>query len=195
MAPCVRSSSTSKAFSSGGQPHAIYQKLVPRLDLQQYFLAEVARAPWEDNPVREGAFEEGLRRVAQWSPRRAEKVAVLHDEILRNMLADGGMKPMATLLQRLRAHGVELFGVTDLPPAALAQVTALYPSTLEQLTNITERRFDPPAGESLYVDESQSHGHAARAAGFTFIEYTWITPLRQELRRRGFLPMPQVLLP
>ena len=137
----------------------------------------------------------GLRRVALWSPRRAETVALLHDAMLRNMLEDRGMKPMATLLQRLRAQGVELFGVTDLPKAALTQIKRLYPSTLEQLTNITQRRFDPPAGESLYVDRSQSHGRAAQAAGFTFIEYTWITPLRQELRRRGFLPVPPALLP
>ena len=179
----------------GWRPQALYRKLIPRADLQQYFVAEVARAPWEDEPVREGAFEEGLRRVAGWSPHLAERVASHHDGMLRAMLDDRCMKPIATLLQRLRAQAVELFGVTDLRPAALTQVMTLYPSTLEQLANITQRRFDPPAADSLYVDQSRSHGSAAQAAGFTFIECTWITPLRQELRRRGFLPTPPVLLP
>lgn len=35
----------------------------------------------------------------------------------------------------------------------------------------------------------------APGVGIAAHRYTWITPLRRELRARGFLPIPPVLLP
>jgi len=47
----------------GWKPNLLYRRLVPFDDLSAYLLAEMGRAPWEDEPVRDGAVEEGLRRL------------------------------------------------------------------------------------------------------------------------------------
>src|SRR5438552_1923332 len=59
----------------GWRPALVYEKLVPDPELRAWFLAEVCRAPWDSRPVREDAFAEGLRRLAERSPGDAERIA------------------------------------------------------------------------------------------------------------------------
>ncbi|HZM83883.1 MAG TPA: hypothetical protein VFC19_49835 [Candidatus Limnocylindrales bacterium] len=57
------------------------------------------------------------------------------------------------------------------------------------------RRFGLDAAQCLYVDESEANARAAESLGIAAHRYTWITPLRRELRARGFLPIPPVIRP
>lgn len=180
----------------GWKPRPMYTKLVPDPELRAWFLTEVSRAPWDDRPVRDGAFEEGLRRLSARSPTWAQIVAEQHDRMRDEMLH--GMPWMVTLLERLAAHGVGLYGFTHLPSRVLTQVRQLYPDTLDRLAEIflaerlglaeVPQRIGVPADRCLYVDESQENIRAAESSGIPSIVYTWISPLRRELRTRGFLP-------
>ncbi len=189
----------------GWRPELLYQKLVPDPELRAWFLAEVCRAPWDSKPVRSNAFEEGLRRLADRSPRRAELTAAHHDRMVQEML-DDKMPWMASMLERLSGEGVQLVAITDLPGKAIPQIRRTYPATLGQLTGIvvadevgirppdprifqyTLRRFPARAQECLYVDVSEANVHAAQSLGIASIQYSHIGPLRRQLRERGFLP-------
>jgi len=189
----------------GWRPGLLYRKLIPDPELRSWFLTEVCRAPWESKPVREGAFEEGLQRLADRSPDLAEVMAREHDRVLQAMLTDN-MPRMASLLELLSDEGVRLLATTDLPEKALPQIMHTYPATLGPLAGIIVaeavgmrlpdpeifeyalRRFDARAQECLYVDESGANVQAAQSVGIASIQYSSIGPLRRELRERGFLP-------
>lgn len=188
------------------RPRVLYRKLVRDLELRSWFLAEVARAPWEeDKPVRHNALEEGLRMLADRFPARVELTAVLHDDLRQVMLANR-LPLTATMLEQLRGEGVRLLAITDLSSKALAQATQMYPATLGQVTDVVTaeevgtplpdpeilgyalRRFGLSAEECLYVDESEANVRAAQSVGIASTQYTSIGPLRRDLRERGFLP-------
>jgi 2-haloacid dehalogenase len=189
----------------GWRPQLVYQKLVPDPEVRAWFLAEVCRAPWDSRPVRENAFEEGLRRLAARSAGWAELVAAQHDSMLQTML-DNKMPMMAGMLEQLSAQGVQLLAITDLPGKALPQIRQTYPAILGQLTGIvvadevgiwppdpaifeyTLRRFQARAQECLYVDESEANVQAAQSMGIASIQHSSIGPLRRQLRERGYLP-------
>jgi hypothetical protein len=84
----------------GWQPELVYRKLIRDPEQRAWFLAEVARAPWDTEPVRDGAFEEGLRRLAD-SGQPVDLLAKYHDRMLQEMLADP-MRQTARLLQHLK---------------------------------------------------------------------------------------------
>jgi 2-haloacid dehalogenase len=71
----------------GWRPELVYRKLIRDPDLRAWFLAEVARAPWDSEPDREEAFAEGLQRLAD-SGQPVELIAKPHDRRLQEMLID-----------------------------------------------------------------------------------------------------------
>ena len=91
----------------GWKPELLYRKLIGDEDaagMRAYFLAEVGRAPWEDRPVRDGAFDEGIRRLAERSPEHAAIVAQWHDPLAREML-NNDMEEAVLLISRANRYG------------------------------------------------------------------------------------------
>jgi 2-haloacid dehalogenase len=190
----------------GWQPQRVYQKWVRDPELRAWFLAEVARAPWDTRPVREGAFEEGLQRLADTGSPTGDMLVKYHDSMLEEMRTNSSVQGKAELLQRLSAQRVRLLAITDLPANVLPQVRAMYPATIDQLTDIIVaeevgmRQADPGlfeyalqhfavrAEECLYVDQSEVNMQAAQSVGIATIHFGASPPIRRQLRERGFLP-------
>lgn len=159
----------------GWKPNLLYRRLVPFDDLSAYLLAEMGRAPWEDEPVRDGAVEEGLRRLTEGCPWRGQLFVRLHDNMMQDMLRRMGA--IATLMERLSAQGIGLFGATDLEPPALARVSRVYPSAS------CAASWSPPRS-GCRRPTRRCTNICCGASGWTrHSAYTWTSPRRTRGRR------------
>ena len=200
--------SKSIIFDLGGvlldwDPRHLYRKLFPADEAaMERFLGEICTMAWHlqhdaGRPFAETCAE--LKREHPGHEALIDAFAHRHDEMTAGAIPD-----TVALLERLAAHGVPLYAITNYPAetfpmaqkkfAFLALFRDVAVSGVErvlkpsaELFNILLRRNNIVPGEAIFIDDSIKNVDAARALGLHAIHFRSAQELEHELLALGVL--------
>jgi 2-haloacid dehalogenase len=178
-------------FDVGGvllqwDPLLVYRQLIADPAELDWFLTEVCSPAWNSELDAGRSFDEACDELAERFPDHAELV---HAWKRQDEMVAGEVPGTADLVQQLRAHGVPLYLLTNMPAEVFASRRATFPvlglfegaivsgeeGVLKPSREIFDRlrdRFGVDPAESLFIDDGQINVDGAGAAGFHTHRFT-----------------------
>jgi 2-haloacid dehalogenase len=182
-------------------PRALYQRLIPKGQALDAFLANVVTTDWhfQHDAGRDfadtsaeliAAFPEHRDLILAWGPCFLETIT-------------GPVAGMHALVDTLAAADIPIFGITNFSheffPPFRAQEAVLFDQFTDIVVSGTERlakpdpaiyalalkRFGLGRDEGYFIDDSLPNVEAARANGFQAHHFTGVAPLLSEMRTLG----------
>ncbi len=195
-------------FDVGGvlldwSPSHLYRQLIQDPVDLQHFLSVVCPLAWhfqhdrgvpmaETLPARAVEFPDHAELIALWQTRYGDMVA-------------GPVPGTAALLADVRAAGLKIYGLTNMPAEVWPGLVEAWPvlsdldgvvvSGQEQLVkpdpeifDVLVERFGLDRPATLFVDDVVTNVDGARSCGLQTVHFTGADQLRTDLRRLGVLP-------
>ena len=184
-------------------PRYLYRKLFPGGEAaMERFLAEIGFTEWNRQQDAGRAFALAVAELVKQFPAYAELIQA-YDERWEESIG-GPIQGTVELLLPLKQAGFELHGLSNWSSEKFASVRAKYPffglfQTIllsgdvklikpdPQIFRVLLDRIARPAGECLFIDDSEENITAAAALGFETIRFESSEQLRKELERRGMV--------
>lgn len=193
-------------FDIGGvlldwDPRLLYRRLIPDAAELEWFLAEVCTLEWNGTIDAGRSFDEACDELATRHPAHAELV---HAWKRQDEMVTDEVSGTAELVRRLRARGVPLYLLTNMPIEVFRSrrerfaVLRLFDGAVvsgeegvlkpfpEIFGRLTDRYGLEPA-ESLFIDDSDVNVRGARAAGFEAHRFVDAALLAAALAEHGLL--------
>lgn len=180
-------------------PRALYRPLVPDPEELERFLSEVCTDEWNATLDAGRPFEEAAAELAALHPDSAELISAWnrHEEMVL-----GEMAGSVELVSRLRAAGVPLYLLTNMPVEifearrqrfpVLGQFDGAVVSGAEgvlkpsaEIFALVRDRFHLDPAQTLFVDDLEANVAGARRAGFLAHRYVNATDLELALKAHG----------
>jgi 2-haloacid dehalogenase len=194
-------------FDVGGvllrwDPRAVYRPLLPDEAALERFLAEVCTPEWNATLDAGRPMDEACADLAARHPERA---SLVHAWKRQDEMILGEVPGTAALVRRLRAAGVPLYLLTNMPAdvyrarrarydvlrlfdgAVVSGEEGILKPSPEIFRRLAERHALRPE-ESLFVDDAPANVEGARAAGFRAALFTDAAALAATLEEHGLLP-------
>ena len=198
---------TSVVFDIGGvllrwDPRLLYRRLIPDAEELEWFLAEVCTLEWNGHLDAGRSFDEACAELAARHPDHAELV---HAWRRQDEMVGGEVPGTAALVAALRAHGVPLHLLTNMPADVFADrrrrhevlrcfdgaVVSGEEGVVKPSPEIFRRLLDryglEPAA-TLFVDDAVVNVDGARAAGLLAHHFVDAPTLATALVGHGLLP-------
>lgn len=196
-------------FDIGGvllqwDPRLLYRDLIPSEAELEWFLSEVCTAEWNATLDAGRPFDTACDELAGRYPAHAELVQAWRRQ---DAMIAGEVTGMDALVKRLRAAGVGLYLLTNMPANVFndrrqhfdvlrrfdgavvsGEVGLLKPHPAIFALLVERYGLDP--AESLVVDDSLANVDGARAAGFEAHHFVSPASLTAALVGYGLLPPP-----
>jgi 2-haloacid dehalogenase len=181
----------------------LYRRLLPDDAAIELFFAEVGFADWNLELDRGLPWDEGVARLSQAHPHRADLIRAFHErwhETLPETIAGS-----VAILDELDAAGVPLYAITNYSAARWAETLPRFPFLARQFRDVVvsghegivkpdpeiyhrllkRNRLEP--SRSIFVDDNPDNVAGAAALGIDAIRFTTPDALRDALERRGLL--------
>lgn len=187
-------------------PRYLYRKLFPGNETaMESFLTEIGFTEWNQQQDAGRAFSLAVSELASQFPSYAELIQA-YDQRWEESIA-GPLQGTVDLLLPLKQAGFELHGLSNWSSEKFAAVRPKYPffelfETILLSGDVKMIKPDPrifqtlleriarPAGECLFIDDSEENINSARTLGFETIRFVSSEQLHRELHQRGLLPEP-----
>ena len=193
-------------FDIGGvilewDPGLVYRELVPDPAELDWFLAEVCTAEWNGTLDAGRPFDEACDELATRHPAHA---GLVHAWKRQDQMIAGEIAGTVDLVSRLRALGVPLYLLTNMPADVFAARRERYAvlrqfegavvsgeeGVLKPSAEIFARlrhRFTLDPARTLFVDDTEANVRGARAAGFRAHRFVDPARLALELQAHGLV--------
>jgi 2-haloacid dehalogenase len=193
-------------FDIGGvlidwDPRHLYRRLIPDEDERERFLAEVCTMDWNITLDAGRPFDEACDELAARHPEHAELV---HAWKRQDEMIAGEIPGTSAIVRRLRAAGVPLYLLTNMPSDVFADRVAAYDALRgfdgavvsgeegvikpdPEIFRRVAERFGVEPGETLFIDDSERNVVGAREAGFQAHRFVDAPTLEQALVDLGLL--------
>lgn len=203
-APAVVSPVSAVVFDIGGvllewEPRLLYRDLIPDAQELEWFLAEVCTTEWNATLDAGRSFDAACADLAAHFPAHAELV---HAWRRQDDMIAGQIEGTVDLVVRLRAAGVPLYLLTNMPADIFAARRARYEvlrcfdgavvsgeeGVLKPSPEIFGRlrdRYRLVPGSTLFVDDAEVNVLGARAVGFRAHRFLDPPALAAALREHG----------
>jgi 2-haloacid dehalogenase len=182
--PVTRPVIRNVVFDIGGvlldwQPSLVYQDLIPDPDERRRFLAEVCTTEWNLTLDAGRPFDEACAELAARHPDQVERIEAWkrQDEMIA-----GEVPGTAAIVERLKAKGVPLHLLTNMPSDVFRARRDRYPvlqafdgavvsgdegvlKPSAEIFAILLKRFDLDPARTLFVDDAEVNVEGARTAG------------------------------
>ena len=183
-------------------PHLLYDSVFGGdIEKAEWFSRNITPPDFYDRIDRGDDFEQCIRDLQALHPEYADEIA-LYDSHYHDMVGNE-MAGMPELLSDLKAHGYNLYGLTNWS-YKVYHVMKTYPifsmligsviSSEEHLVKPDPRiyqclldRFNLKADECLFVDDKKTNVDAAIACGMHAVLFTDSSKLRSDLQQLGLL--------
>jgi 2-haloacid dehalogenase len=201
-------SSIAIVFDFGGvllkwNPYNILEPYFPgQQRAAEGFLHEINFTEWNAQQDKGRSFAEGVAVLSGQFPQYAHIVRALHEQWEKSV--DGEFDESIKILRELKGRGYPLYGLSNWSAETFPIVRSRYdffelfdgiilsgdvklikpdPGIFELCLKMTGK----PAGECLFIDDSQANIGAAQQIGFDTIHFTTPEQLREELQLRRLL--------
>jgi 2-haloacid dehalogenase len=182
----------------------LYRQLLPDDAAIDRYFAEIGFADWNLELDRGLPWDEGVARLSQAYPHRADLIRAFHErwhETLPDAIAGS-----VAILEALETAGVPLYAITNYSGAKWAETLPRFPFLARRFRDVVvsghegivkpdpeiyrrllaRNRLDP--ARSIFVDDNPDNVAGAAALGIDAIRFTTPEALRDALERRGLLP-------
>lgn len=190
-------------FDFGGvlidwNPRYLYASYFQSKEEMELFLRRVGFDQW--NAKLDGGYplNQGVTELCRKFPEYDEPIHLFRDEWEKTV--KGPMPGMSGLLDRLKANGYKLFGLTNWSNETFPIARRKYPlferldgivvSGAEKICKPDPRiyhilldRYQLSAAETLFIDDTQANIDAACKIGFSVIHFSGYDALLKELER------------
>ena len=189
-------------FDFGGvlvdwNPHHLYDKYFGSVEKAEWFLNNICLYSWNIQMDGGKPFAEGVAELQAEYPEWSEAIAIYHTRWIEMM--GGEIEGMSSLVQRLKAAGYRVFGLTNWSSETFPLVRDKYPifSLMEGMVVSGEEhllkpdaaiykclleRYNLQAEESLFVDDNADNVAGARNVGMKAVQFTSAEELERELK-------------
>jgi 2-haloacid dehalogenase len=196
----------SVVFDIGGvllewDPRAVYRQLIDDEAEIDRFLREVVTMDWNLTLDAGRSFDEACDELASVHPEHAE---LIHAWKRQDEMVVGEIPGTGAIVERLRAAGVPLFQLTNMPLDVYEARVAAWPilqgfdgaivsggekvvKPSPDIFGLLTSRFGLVPAETLFVDDSLANVHGAESAGFAAHHFTDAAALERVLVERGVL--------
>jgi HAD superfamily hydrolase (TIGR01549 family) len=183
-------------------PRTLYSKIFPDPVERERFLARVCTMDWHLQHDRGAAMADTIPALSAQHPHYAEAIAAWRDRHLE--MFSGAIPETEAVIEDLRAAGVPLFGLTNMPAEywdhtrSLSPVFSLFTDIVvsshegvakpdTRIFEIACERSGLPADALLFIDDSAANVDAARALGFAVHRFEDPAALRPAVVAHGLL--------
>ena len=189
-------------FDFGGvlvdwNPHHLYDKYFGSVEKAEWFLNNICLYSWNIQMDGGKPFAEGVAELQAEYPEWSEAIAIYHTRWIEMM--GGEIEGMSSLVQRLKAAGYRVFGLTNWSSETFPLVRDKYPifSLMEGMVvsgeehllkpsaaiyNCLLERYGLRAEESLFVDDNLANVEGARAVGMQGVQFISAEELERGLK-------------
>jgi 2-haloacid dehalogenase len=203
----VMSSDTveSAVFDFGGvivdwSPRHLYRQVIDDDEKLDRFLSEVCTLEWHMQHDHGRPMAETIPALCRQHPEFETEIGVWRERYVD--MIDGYIEGMLSLLDELRANGVRLFGLSNMPAEVIDELRVAYPELARldgtvisgeerimkpdpELYRRLMRRFDVIPERSVFVDDRADNVDAAASLGFRAVHFRSAAQLRTELADMG----------
>jgi 2-haloacid dehalogenase len=194
-------------FDLGGvvvdwSPRHLYRQVIADDVTLARFLTEICTLEWHAQHDRGRPMAETIPAMCARYPEFADEIGVWRERYVD--MIDGYVEGMEQLLDDLRASGLRLFALSNMPAEVVGDLVDAFPLIGEfdgrvisgeelvvkpdpELYRRLMARFDLVAERTVFVDDMVVNVEAAAALGFRAIRFESATHLRAELRDAGVL--------
>lgn len=182
-------------------PRYLYRRIFSDNDLVENFLREALPMTWVLEIDRGRPFAEAIAERIALFPQHADALRAFDDRWLETIA--GAIRGSVELLEKLQAHGVPTYSITNFSAEKFENARAIFPfldsfrgivvSGRERLTKpdpaIYRLLFDRHAldpADCLFVDDSAANIEAARALGMNVHHFINADGLASSLKTHGF---------
>jgi 2-haloacid dehalogenase len=193
-------------FDVGGvllawDPRRLYRQLIPDPGELDWFLSEVCTTEWNSELDAGRSFDEACDELAGRHPDHAEFV---HAWKRQDEMIAGEIEGTVEIVRRLRARGVPLYLLTNMPADVFEARRQAYgvlrlfdgavvsgeEGVLKPSAEIFDRlvfRFDLDPAATLFVDDVEANVRGARAVGLRAHRFEHPGTLERALEELGLL--------
>lgn len=178
-------------------PHHLYDKYFGSVEKAEWFLNNICLYSWNIQMDGGKPFAEGVAELQAQYPEWSEAIAIYHTRWIEMM--GGEIEGMSSLVQRLKAAGYRVFGLTNWSSETFPLVRDKYPifSLMEGMVvsgeehllkpsaaiyNCLLERYGLQAEESLFVDDNLANVEGARAVGMQGVQFISAEELERTLK-------------
>lgn len=178
-------------------PHHLYDKYFGNVEKAEWFLNNICLYSWNIQMDGGKPFAEGVAELQAQYPEWSEAIAIYHTRWIEMM--GGEIEGMSSLVQRLKAAGYRVFGLTNWSSETFPLVRDKYPifSLMEGMVvsgeehllkpsaaiyNCLLERYGLRAEESLFVDDNLANVEGARAVGMQGVQFISAEELERTLK-------------
>jgi 2-haloacid dehalogenase len=178
-------------------PHHLYDKYFGSVEKAEWFLNNICLYSWNIQMDGGKPFAEGVAELQAQYPEWSEAIAIYHTRWIEMM--GGEIEGMSSLVQRLKAAGYRVFGLTNWSSETFPLVRDKYPifSLMEGMVvsgeehllkpsaaiyNCLLERYGLRAEESLFVDDNLANVEGARAVGMQGVQFISAEELERTLK-------------
>ena len=178
-------------------PHHLYDKYFGSVEKAEWFLNNICLYSWNIQMDGGKPFAEGVAELQAQYPEWSEAIAIYHTRWIEMM--GGEIEGMSSLVQRLKAAGYRVFGLTNWSSETFPLVRDKYPifSLMEGMVvsgeehllkpsaaiyNCLLERYGLRAEESLFVDDNLANVEGARAVGMQGVQFISAEELERALK-------------
>ena len=178
-------------------PHHLYDKYFGSVEKAEWFLNNICLYSWNIQMDGGKPFAEGVAELQAQYPEWSEAIAIYHTRWIEMM--GGEIEGMSSLVQRLKAAGYRVFGLTNWSSETFPLVRDKYPifSLMEGMVvsgeehllkpsaaiyNCLLERYGLQAEESLFVDDNLANVEGARAVGMQGVQFISAEELERALK-------------
>jgi 2-haloacid dehalogenase len=193
-------------FDLGGvlidwNPRHLYRKLFDGDEVaMERFLDEVCTLEWNSRHDAGRPFAEGVAELVAKYPDQAELITAYH--VRWPEMLGGVFEPTLAIVRELKRAGMPVYALSNWSAETFSVTRSQYPF-LEELDGILIsgdigvgkpdpaifeeflRRFELPAGTTVFIDDWDLNVATARDAGMIAIQFVDAPKLRHELRDLG----------
>ena len=192
-------------FDIGGvlldwDPSLVYRDRLSPAELER-FLADICTAEWNATLDAGRPFDDACAELAARFPDQAE---LIHAWKRQDEMVAGEIPGTAEIVARLKAAGVPLYLLTNMPADVFAARRARYPVLAHfdgavvsgeegvlkpspEIFALLRDRYGLVPHETLFVDDLELNVRGARAAGFLAHRFVDAATLAAALREHGLL--------
>lgn len=204
----MNSNITAIVFDFGGvlldwNPRNLYHRFFPgNPEAMEQFLAETNFMEWNALQDKGRPFAEGIELLSARHPQHSQLIRAFHANWEETVT--GEIPGAIELLKRLKHTGYPLYGLSNWSPETFPIMRRRYDffdlfddMVISGYVNLIKpepaifrlllQKICKPAGECLFIDDSEKNTAAAKELGFATIHFQSTPQLSAELERLGIL--------